>query len=121
MDLSIEDQIWNRAAMQRGGNSPRVGDLNLASLLHLYSITMNGGLEHAVEFLGASKFADGIQGFRYFGLLDAAVLLERALQMTGEDLELLDEEFGALISSDTTLTDAFKAKYQSSPDLFSPI
>jgi hypothetical protein len=80
--------------MERGGVAPRAAGLALASLLLLHGMAMNGGLEHLVECLGDKGFADGIQGFRFFGLVDLADVLQRALGEI-EELECWEGGCGA--------------------------
>src|SRR3546814_2272427 len=74
--LACQDQIWNRAALEVGGTNPREGDKALASLLLLHGMAMNGGIDHAVEVLTPLEFSAALAGFRYFGLVRIAELLE---------------------------------------------
>src|SRR3546814_13999228 len=76
--LACQDQIWNRAALEVGGTNPREGDKALASLLLLHGMAMNGGIDHAVEVLTPLEFSAALAGFRYFGLVRIAELLERS-------------------------------------------
>jgi hypothetical protein len=65
-NFSIEDQIWNRAALDSGGDSPLEGDQSLTDLLYFHGMAMNGGLGHAFEVLSDDEQAAAIDGFRFF-------------------------------------------------------
>jgi hypothetical protein len=121
MKLSRQDHIWNRAAMDAGGPTPREGDSALAALLLLHGIAMNGGIDHAIEVLGKDEYASALNGFYYFGLDHAAAVLERAKGATELQLEQLDAEYGAVVPSDSTLVHAFQVKLLSSPEAFAPV
>lgn len=73
--LSEADRVWNRAAMERGGEQPRQGGVALASLLFLHNLAMNGGLLDAIERLSRDEIDQAVSGFRYFGLNDAAEIV----------------------------------------------
>jgi len=77
MEHSHENQIWNRAAMDGGGPTPRKGDTMLASLLRVHGMIMSGGIEHALDTLTQQQYKVGVEGYRYFGLLGAAIVLEQ--------------------------------------------
>lgn len=121
MKLSRQDHIWNRAAMDAGGPAPREGDSALAALLLLHGMAMNGGLDHAIEVLGSGDYTLALNGFRYFGLDQAAAVLEQARGATEHQLEKLDAEYGAVVPSDSTLVHAFQVKLLSSPEAFAPV
>jgi hypothetical protein len=121
MKLSRRDQIWNRAAMEAGGPDPREGDSALAALLLLHGMAMNGGIDHAIEVLSSEEYTSALKGFRYFGLEQAAALLEKATGATQLQLEQLNAEYGAVVPSDGTLVHAFQVKLLSSPEAFAPV
>lgn len=107
--------------MDAGGPAPREGDAALAALLLLHGMAMNGGLDHAIEVLGSENYALALNGFRYFGLEQAAAVLEQARDATEHQLEKLDAEYGAVVPSDSTLVHAFQVKLLSSPEAFAPV
>ena len=55
MQLSLADQIWNRAALESGGPAAREGDRALAALLLAHGMVMNGGVGHALEVLSPTS------------------------------------------------------------------
>ena len=120
MELSDQSRVWNRAALDAGGEAPLQGDAALAALLALHGMIMNGGIDHALEVLDVAEFADGIAAFRYFGLDEAACVLEAATQ-ADIGLELLNSKYGALIPDDGALVTAFEKKYAASPDVFAAL
>ena len=107
--------------MERGGIAPHLGDSALAALLSLHGMAMNGGLDHAVDVLSAEQFHAAIDGFRYFGLIEMAVMLSHAISANDEELERLDTEYGKLVPTDSTLGNAFEETFRVSPDAFSPL
>jgi len=62
MELSISEKIWNRAAMENGGETPGPGDKTLSSLLLLHGLVMNGGVHHALEELEPDEIAAAVDG-----------------------------------------------------------
>jgi hypothetical protein len=84
---------------------------------------MNGGLEHALEYLSQEDLRGAVAGFRYFKLDEVASLLEAAMACDGDEsrLEVLETRYGELISSDDVLVTAFEKLYVSSPNAFAPI
>lgn len=121
MPLSQTDAIWNRAALESGGNAARAGDRALADLLLAHGMVMNGGIGHAVEALSLEEFSAAVSGFRFFGFDEVALLLERALRTPEQDLELADSSYGSLIPDDQVVVERFEACYCSSPEVFAPI
>ena len=113
--------IWNRACMKLGSVNPREGDVALAALLGLHSPAMNGGLSHSCEFLGPSRCAAAIEGFRYFDLNEMALLVERAMHLSEEESEELDDQYFDLVPQDNILVEAFLRKRTASPEAFAPV
>ena len=72
-------KVWNRAALHRGGDSPRPGDSALAALLLAHGYAMNGGVAHAAECLGSDELRAACEGYAFFGLDDIARLLVDAV------------------------------------------
>lgn len=126
-----EDAVWNRAAVGRGGSSPRDGDRALADLLQFHSIAMNGGCLHAYQFLSRDAVDAAVRGYRFFGLHDAAAAVEWfAAEAAAADLENDDaaerleveaqDRYDRAVPTDSTLAVAFKAAYRRAPDAFAP-
>ena len=121
MELSDADKVWNRAAGQSAGAGVREGDLALKALLSVHSMICSGGIEHAVDVLGAEQFAAGASGYRYFGLDEVADLLTGAVGASEDELEAADDRYGDLVPLDSTLVDYFKAVFTSAPESFAPL
>ena len=121
MELNPANRIWNRAAIQRGGDTPRDGDTALASLLLFHGMAMNGGIGHAVEALTRDEFDAGVRGYQYFGLDAVALVVGRAVGANDDEMESLDYEYGALVPDDATLVAAFEKHLTSFPESFSPL
>ncbi len=118
MSLSLQVVIWNRAALEAGGSDPREGDTALSALLLLHGMVMNGGVDHALEALNEAQYRSAVEGFRYFGLEEAAAVLEEAKDATELQLEQYTVQYGAIVPDDSTLTHAFQLKLLSSPQDF---
>ena len=80
-------------------------------------MVMNGGVDHAFEVLSKEQYAAAVQGFRYFGLYDAAAVLERATEES--DIAKLNAEYGNA-ANDGKLAHAFRLKLMASPEAFAP-
>jgi hypothetical protein len=73
LSMDADDRIWNRAAMQGGGDKPAAGDRALADALSFHSLAMNGGVLDAVE--RSDNLTAVEDGFRWLGLDRIAELL----------------------------------------------
>jgi hypothetical protein len=132
MSMSKADKVWNRACMAHGGPEPRHGDLALAAMLRFHSRAMSGGLLDAVEGVSATEVSDALAGFRYFGLDEAAAVLEWVVaQGSGVDADDIDagrmlesqadERYGTVVPDDSVLTGAFERSYRARSEAFSPL
>jgi len=121
MPSAETDQIWNRAAMDNGGSSPRQGDRALSALLLLHGMVMNGGIEHATESLTPTEFTAGIEGFQYFGFTEVSKLLKSAVTADESEFDQFDHQYWNYIPSDSTIVHAFQSHLHSSPQSFSPL
>lgn len=126
------DLVWNRAAMDGGGSSPRTGDSALVALLLVHGMVCNGGVIHSIEVCSADELRAGCAGYRSFGLEDAAELIEEAASKVtrdearagdyDEELEFeLDQRYGAVIPTDETIVQRFEAHLSSHPEDFDPV
>jgi hypothetical protein len=86
---------------------------------------MNGGVLHAVESLSPDELAAGVNGYRYFGLDDAASILEgmarRARHHLHDDAAdcqevETDERHAVVVPDDAILMAAFEARYEALRD-----
>jgi hypothetical protein len=108
--------------LELGGDNPQEGDKALASLLLLHSMVMNGGIDHAVEVLSPLEFSAALLGFRYFGLVQVAELLEGIGEsVTEAQAEKLHKEYAVAVPSDGTLAHAFRLKLLATPEAFAPV
>ena len=105
--------------MESRGEQPRRGDAPLAALLRWNSEVISGGMYFAI---GASLSWDevpaGIDGYRYFGLTNAADLIERATSTDDHGLDALDQEYAVAVSTDDALPNAFEVRYTDYPEDF---
>ena len=119
MDLSKADQVWNRAAMESGGDGPFEGDRALADLLLFHGMVMNGGFGHAFEVLSGREVSAAIDGFKFFGFFEIAQFLERIRTLSEEEQERMSTEYE--LASDAQLIDSFNAVLRKSPEDFAQI
>lgn len=128
------DKVWNRACGQAECSSPGVGDSALAALIAFHSVAMNGGVLHALEYRSDVEVISAVEGYRFFGLDEAADMIEAALselreiQARGDDPEeveqlerVLDERYDVHVPDDQTLVVAFKRIFEHRRADFQPV
>ena len=126
MNQSDADKVWNRAAMQGGGDSPGPGDRALASLLLLHGLAMNGGIHHAIDCLIPEELTAAIAGFSYFDFDEMAEWLKNApndplLREWTESTETpAIFRYAEYIPDDALLTTRFEAIYNDRALDFAP-
>ena len=118
MGLDTKSRVWNRAALESGGDNPGEGDQALAALLLAHSLIMNGGVEHALEVLSPQEVEAAVAGFRYFSLNAVGDLLKMSLEGCPEDVDL---RYGKLIPEDGIIIGRFEAIFLQSPEAFTPL
>ena len=69
--MKSADTVWNRAALEGGGDSLGRGDRALASLPRLHGLIMNGGGHHALECIEPADVIAAADGYAFFGFNDA--------------------------------------------------
>lgn len=122
MKLSEADQVWNRAALESGGQAPLEGDRALADLLLLHGLIMNGGVQYVLQALASDEFHAAIKGFRYFGLNDVASFLEESVDATEYQQEQqANQQYYKLLPNDETIAQRFEELFQRNPKAFAPI
>ena len=132
--LSDADRVWNRATGEGRGSVPLVeGDTALAALLSVHSLAMNGGMLHSLENHSQDQIERAIAGYRYFGLDDAAAVVESVARRAAsidldaaddapERLEVdADESYAAVVPDDANLAMSFEQLYERRPEAFSPL
>lgn len=113
--------IWNRAATDCGGASPHRGDAELAALLLVHGMVMNGGLGHAFEALTTEEIEKGSNGFEFFGFSSIRDLLAEARGMDDEQREGATVRYWAAVPDDGALMAAFERTLREHPEAFAPI
>lgn len=127
--VDAADLIWNRAALEKGGTSPGVGDHALADLLAFHGLAMNGGVLDAIERTSPEGQARIGVAFRWFGLESVDHLLasvRRDIEAVALDeldraeaLELAaDRDYQAIVPSDEALLIAFRRRLDDDPGAF---
>lgn len=122
--MNTADLIWNRAAMESGGEHPRAGDRALSALLRMHNLIMNGGVHHAVEVLSPAEFAAAIDGYAYFGCHAAADWLGDftkeavASEWAGETERADDLRYEELVPGDQHLFNRMERAWRASPEEF---
>ena len=93
---------------------------------------MNGGLLHSVESHSADSLSRALDGYRYFGLREAAAVVEWTIGQArdvdldadvdeAERIELeADRKYGEAVPDDDALYEAFVRLLVASPDAFAP-
>jgi len=120
--MSEPGVIWNRAALESGGSSPREGDRALAALLLAHGLVMNGGVAHAAGVLSAEQLLAAISGYRFFGLGEVAETLRSARSgLSDESSEAADQRYWSVVPSDDSIASRFEAVFSSRPELFAPV
>ena len=126
-DLSAADRVWNRAALESGGESPGPGDRALASLLLAHGLAMNGGIHHVLDVLSEPEQAAAVDGFQYFGLTEVAAFLRGAssdpmlLRWTAQTEHAANQRYVELVPDEDHLARRFEAVFRDRSDQFSPI
>ena len=119
------DDVWNRAALERGGPMPLEGDTRLAAMLLAHGLIMNGGGLHALEVLQTNEVAAACRGYRYYRLERVADVLERGASPFDGDADewehRLDSEYAALVRSDSVLVERFEQHFRAHPDRYAPM
>lgn len=71
----------------------------------------------------AHKVDRAIEGFRFFGREDVAVVLQRAteVEFEGGEVQHLQTQYWELVPDDTALVDMFKRHLAREPEQFAPL
>ena len=122
MELDTASQVWNRANEYplHPDSGLEAGDRALRDLCPAHNAIQNGGLGHCLDIFDSEQLDRAEQGYRHFGLDEAANALQVARASVGdeEDLEQLDNLFYSL---DRELLGIFRARFEASPEEFSPL
>ena len=135
MNGSVDDAdlIWNRAC-DTSHQPSRPGDAALQEVILFHSLSMNGGIAHALE-VDFARSARVVGHYRFFGAEDHASLIEEARSLaapgvaadgTFDSLALNDEQAEELDALDARLPDdsdleaMFRAYLDAHPEAFDP-
>lgn len=125
MGTETSDEIWNRAATERGGSAPGPGDAALSSALAFHNMVMSGGVDHAFDVLTHEEISAAAGGYRYLRLDQIADLIDRAKTTVDSAdegaIQEIDDEYSELIPQDRTLLEHFEAALQRNPEDFSDV
>jgi hypothetical protein len=125
--MTSADRIWNRAALERGGDSPRPGDSALASLLLVHGHVMNGGVHHAIECVEPAKLLAAADGYAFFGLDDVAAFFRGAtndpvLSNWTDDTEVAaNARYAEMVPDDSHLVARFQVVLRERSEQFAPL
>lgn len=125
--MTNANRVWNRAALESGGDSPGPGDRALASLLLVHGLAMNGGLHHALESVQPGQLHAAADGYAFFGLDDVAAFLRGAAldpvlsAWTGDTEAVANRTYAAMVPNDSCVVARFEEVYRKHADLFAPI
>ena len=115
--LTAADHVWNRACYREGENL-REGDRALGALLVVNGYIMNGGVGHAFD-LDPAELAEGIAGFKYFGLHDLVAIIK---PHGGEDENDYNTRYYALEGrGGNRVREAFDLMFRLHPERFAPL
>ncbi len=101
--------------------------------MSLHNVAMNGGLLHSVEHHSDDEIARAIAGYRYFGLDDAASVIEWVQREAARvdvnvDLEAAervefeaDSRYADVVADDDVLFRRFESRLADEPGAFAPL
>jgi hypothetical protein len=126
-NVTSADQVWNRAALESGGDSPGPGDRALASLLLVHGLVMNGGVHHAIECVEPAALATAADGYAVFGFDAVAEFFRGAsadpvLSVWDDDTEVMaNRRYEEMVPDDSILVARFEEVYRERPEQFAPL
>jgi hypothetical protein len=125
--MTSADRVWNRAALEGGGDSPGPGDRALASLLRVHGLVMNGGVHHAIESTDPAELVTAADGYAFFGCDDVAAFFRGAaadpvLSIWTDDAEdAANRRYAEMVPDDSYLFARFEEAYRERGDQFAPL
>lgn len=125
--MTSADRVWNRAALEAGGESPGVGDRALASLLLVHGLVMNGGVHHAIECVESVELAAAADGYSFFGLNNVAEFFRGAatdpvLSAWNGDTEVeANRRYAEMVPDDAHLVARFEEAFRDRAEQFAPL
>ena len=120
MAFSVADRVWNRAAIECGGPSPREGDRALSDMLLAHAMVMHGGLAQMFENLSEEELVAAAMGFDFFGLRPVSKLLIK--KYAGDELKNVDDRwYWEFVKDDSDLVKRFEVIFEAAPEYFAPL
>ena len=125
--MTNADQVWNRACMMKGAESPGPGDHALASLISVHGLIMNGGVHHALECVEPSVLLAAADGYAFFGFDEVATFFRGAardpiLSAWTEDTEpIANRRYTEMVPDDSYLVARFAKVFHERPEQFAPL
>jgi len=127
MSITNADKVWNRAALESGGDSPGPGDRALASLLFFHGFAMSGGVHHALECVDPAELIAAAHGYLFFGLDDVADFLrsvasDPVLSMWTDETEVVaNRRYAEMVPDDSHLVARFEEVFREWGEQFAPL
>ena len=127
MKMTSADRVWNRAALEAGGDSPGLGDRALASLLLVHGLVMNGGVHHAIECVEPTELVAAVDGYAFFGFDEVAEFFRGAsavpvLSTWNDDTEVTaNRRYWDMVPDDSHLVARFEEVFRERPEQFAPL
>ena len=127
MNMTQADRVWNRAALQSGGDSPGPGDRALAALLLVHGLVMNGGVHHAMECVEPDELLAAADGYSFFGLEAVAAFFRGAandpvLSVWTDETEVeANRRYEEMVPDDSHLVARFEDVFREHGDQFAPL
>ena len=121
------DRVWNRAALEAGGDSPSAGDRALASMLLVHGLVMNGGVHHAIECVAPAELVAAADGYAFFGLTDVAAFFRGAagdpmLSTWNDNTEAAaNHRYAEMVPDDSHLVARFEEAFCNRPEQFASL
>jgi hypothetical protein len=125
--LSLGDQVWNRAAIDAGGERPGPGDSALAALLLVHDPVMECGVHRALATVSAVELSAAAEGYAYFGLSGVAAFLRGSSEdpvlseWTKSTEVIANRRYAQMVPDDNHLAHLFERKLVECPEQFAPI
>lgn len=122
--LTKADRVWNRVCTYPEPPGLRRGDKALYAMLRAHGLICNGGVYHCVkDCLNAKELQAAMDGYRYFGLEQAAKVIKRAQRSawTGRSEGAMDRAYDKIIHTDSVLVRIFEEHYAKHSEAYAPI
>ncbi|MGE0145136.1 MAG: hypothetical protein AB7T19_17765, partial [Planctomycetota bacterium] len=126
-NTTSDDRVWNRAALESGGDTPGPGDRALATLLLVHVLAMNGAVHDAIECVEPGDLVAAADGLAFLGLGETSDFYRGASAdpvptTWDDDTEVAESDrYADLIPDDSHPVAEFRQVYRERPELFAPL